>query len=75
MKIKMVARQKIRVPETGDMHDDFGLRALNGYYESKIIDVSEKYNPIEAFDELYADIEGRVELKGEWDFEIKTIVE
>ena len=37
MKIKMVARQKIRVAETGEMYDDLGLKALDGYYESKII--------------------------------------
>lgn len=38
--IKLVARQKIINPSTGEIYDDNGLRALNGYYE-KVIEIDD----------------------------------
>ena len=41
--IKIIARQRIIDPHTGKMHNDQGLMALNGYYESEIIEVEDSY--------------------------------
>lgn len=42
-KVRIIARQMIISPETGEVHSDEGLRALNGYYED-IIQVPETYD-------------------------------
>jgi hypothetical protein len=40
-RIKIIARQHIIDPNTGKLHNDQGLMALNGYYESGIIEVED----------------------------------
>ena len=35
-KYRIIARQRIIDPKTNRIHDDFGLMALNGYYEDTI---------------------------------------
>ena len=42
--IKIIARQRIIDPYTGKIHNDQGLMALNGYYESEIIEVEDSYD-------------------------------
>lgn len=42
--IKIIARQHIIDPYTGKLHNDQGLMALNGYYESEIIEVEDSYD-------------------------------
>lgn len=42
--IRIIARQCIIDPHTGKLHNDQGLMALNGYYESEIIKVEDSYD-------------------------------
>lgn len=42
--IKIIARENIINPNTGKMHDDEGLFALDGYFESKIFEVDDSDN-------------------------------
>ena len=63
--IKIIAREKIINPRTGNVHSDEGLRALDGYFED-IKEVEDKYNGtslILQYEELYPEIKG-------WDFQI-----
>ena len=44
-KYRIIARQRIIDPKTKRVHDDFGLMALNGYYED-IIEMNEPIDEI-----------------------------
>ena len=44
-KYRIIARQRIIDPKTKRVHDDFGLMALNGYYED-IIEINEPIDEI-----------------------------
>ena len=57
--IKIIARQNIIDPHTGKPHNDQGLMALNGYYESEIIEVEDSYDEntvIINFGKLHPDV-------------------
>lgn len=63
--IKIIAREKIINPHTGNVHSDEGLRALDGYFE-EIQKVEDKYNStslILQYEELHPELKG-------WDFQI-----
>ena len=71
MKVKLVARQQIINDFTGNIHDDFGLKALDGYYESDCIEVPETFSEVEVIDLLRASIESMYNLDGEWEFTLE----
>ena len=57
--IKIIARQHIIDPHTGKLHNDQGLKVLNGYHESEIIEVEDLYDRntvILNFEKLHPDI-------------------
>lgn len=41
---KLIARERIIDPSTGKIHNDIGLIALNGYYESPVIEFDSNEN-------------------------------
>lgn len=64
-KIKTIARQMIINPNTGKVHSDEGLRALNGFFEDTkdVADNYDKLSLVLQYEELYLEIKG-------WDFQI-----
>ena len=67
-KINIIARQRIIDPYTRKVHNDDGLRALNGYFED-VVTVDEPFDEI-TFVLKYE--ETHPELKG-WNFQIAEI--
>ncbi|MBO5938444.1 MAG: hypothetical protein J6Q82_02970 [Clostridia bacterium] len=67
-RISIIARQRIINPHTMKVHNDNGLKALNGYFEDIVV-VDEPFNET-TFILQYE--EKHQELKG-WDFQIKEI--
>lgn len=61
--IKIIARQRIINPHTGKSHSDQGLMALNGYYESEIIEVGDFYDKttvISEFENLHPEVKADI---------------
>lgn len=50
--VKLIARERIINPSTGRVHDDIGLRALNGYYESPFVEFDSNEDEDEIFKTL-----------------------
>ena len=67
-KICIIARQRIINPHTMKVHDDNGLRALNGYYE----DVITVEAPFDETSFVLQFEEAHPELKG-WNFQLVEI--
>lgn len=67
-KIRIIARQRIINPHTMKVHDDNGLRALNGYYE----DVITVEVPFDETSFVLQFEEAHPELKG-WNFQLVEI--
>ena len=67
-KYRIIARQRIIDPKTKRVHDDFGLMALNGYYED-VVTVEEPFDEtsfILQFEEEHPELRG-------WDFQLSEI--
>ena len=67
-KIRIIARQRIINPHTMKVHDDNGLRALNGYYED-VITVEVPFDEtsfVLQFEEAHPEIKG-------WNFQLVEI--
>lgn len=66
--IKIVARQKIINPNTMQIHDDAGLKALDGYYE-EILEVSDQVDIVKIaqnFEKNHPELSG-------WNIQIEEI--
>lgn len=64
-RICIIARQRIIDPRTKKIHNDDGLRALNGYYED-VVSVEEPFDEVSfilAYEEEHPDLKG-------WNFQI-----
>ena len=66
--VKVIARDRIINPATGERYDDEGLRALNGYFED-YFHLKEPYNEIA----LVNEIRTKYPKTEYWDFEIIPI--
>lgn len=67
-KIRIIARQRIINPHTMKVHDDNGLRALNGYYEDVITVEVPFYETsfVLQFEEAHPELKG-------WNFQLVEI--
>lgn len=70
---RLIARQQIINPQTHRVHDDEGLKALDGYWESPIYEYPNDIDARTVFSELVKKYESSTEAMRNCKYELKVL--
>lgn len=70
---RLIARQQIINPQTHQVHDDEGLKALDGYWGSPIHEYDDSIHPTVVANELIKEYKHSPEFMPNCEYELKTV--
>ncbi len=70
---RLIARQQIINPQTHRVHDDEGLKALDGYWESPIYEYPDDIDARIVFSELVKKYESSPDAMWNCEYELKVL--